>query len=58
LSILFSALVRAWSVTVGGSDAALRLFGFIVGLLMLGAVWLNGWFFARSAPLIASAFWR
>ena len=51
--ILFPALVRAWSVTVGGSDAALRLFGFIVGLLMLGAVWLNGWFFARSAPLIA-----
>ena len=51
--ILFPSLIRAWSVTVGDSDAALRLFGFIVGLLMLGAVWLNGWFFARSAPLIA-----
>jgi hypothetical protein len=51
--ILFPALIRAWSFTVGGSDAALRLFGVIVGLLMLGAVWLNGWFFDRSAPLIA-----
>ena len=51
--ILFPALLRAWSFTVGGSDAALRVFGFIVGLLMLGAVWSNGWFFDRSAPLIA-----
>ena len=51
--ILFPALLRAWSFTVGGRDAALRVFGFIVGLLMLGAVWSNGWFFDRSAPLIA-----
>ena len=50
--ILFPALIRAWSVTVGGSDAALRVFGFIIGLLMLGAVWFNGWLFHRSAPLI------
>jgi len=41
--ILFPALLRAWSFTVGGSDAALRVFGFIVGLLMLGAVWSNAW---------------
>ena len=51
--ILFPALIRAWSFKVGGSDAALRLFGIIVGLLILGAVWLNGWFFNRSVPLIA-----
>jgi len=51
--ILFPALIREWSFTVGGSDAALRLFGVIMGLLTLGAVWLNGWFFHRSAPLIA-----
>jgi Dolichyl-phosphate-mannose-protein mannosyltransferase len=51
--ILFPALIRTWSFTVGGSDAALRLFGVMVGLLMLGAVWLNGWFFNRSVPLIA-----
>ena len=35
------------------SDPALRLMGFIVGLLLLGAVWLNGWFFHRSTPLVA-----
>ena len=50
---LFPALLHAWSFTLGGSDAALRVFGFIGGLLMLGAVWLTGWFFDRSAPLIA-----
>ena len=50
--ILFPALIRAWSFTFGGTDAALRVFGFIVGLLMLGAVWSNGWLFDRSAPLI------
>ena len=51
--ILFPTLLRAWFFTVGSSDAALRVFGFIVGLLMLGAVWLNGWFFHHSAPLVA-----
>jgi hypothetical protein len=51
--ILFPALVRAWSFSLGSSDEALRLFGFVVGASMLGAVWLNGWFFHRSAPLIA-----
>jgi hypothetical protein len=45
--ILFPALLRAWSFSLGGSDTALRLFGFIVGVSMLGAVWLNGWFFHR-----------
>ena len=51
--ILFPALLRVWSFIVGGSDVALREFGFIVGLLALGALWLNSWFFHRSAPLIA-----
>jgi hypothetical protein len=51
--ILFPALLRTWSFIVGSCDDALRVFGLIVGLLMLGAVWLNGWFFHRSAPLVA-----
>jgi hypothetical protein len=51
--ILFPALLRTWSFTVGGNDGALRGFGFLVGLLVLGAVWLNGWWFHRSVPLIA-----
>ena len=49
----FRRCVRAWCFIIGGSDAALRLFGFIIGLLMLGAVWLNGWLFHRSTPLVA-----
>ena len=53
--ILFPALLRAWSFSLGGSDTALRLFGFIVGVSMLGAVWLNGWFLHRSVPLISLA---
>jgi hypothetical protein len=51
--ILFPALLRVWSFTVGDSDAVFRLLGFIVGLLMLGVVWLNGWSFHRSVPLVA-----
>jgi hypothetical protein len=51
--ILFPALIRAWHFLAGGSDAALRSFGFIIGLLILGAVWLNGWFFHRSTPVVA-----
>jgi hypothetical protein len=51
--ILFPALLRGWSFIIGRSDAALRVFGFIIGLLMLSAVWLNGWLFHRSVPIIA-----
>jgi Dolichyl-phosphate-mannose-protein mannosyltransferase len=51
--VLFPALTRFWSFIVSGNDVALRVFGFIIGLLILGAVWLNGWFFHRSAPLVA-----
>lgn len=51
--ILSLALLRGWSFIVGSSDAALRVFGFIIGLLMLSAVWLNGWLFHRSVPIVA-----
>ena len=51
--ILFPALIRVWSFTVGESDTALRVFGFVVGLLILAAVWLNGWSFHHSAPVVA-----
>lgn len=51
--ILFPALLRVWSFAFAGTDTALRLLGFLVGLLMLGAVWLNSWFFYRSVPLVA-----
>jgi hypothetical protein len=51
--ILFPALLRVWSFAFAGTDIALRLLGFLIGLLMLGAVWLNSWFFYRSVPLVA-----
>jgi hypothetical protein len=51
--IVFPGLLRVWSFTVGHSDTAFRLLGSVVGVSMLGAVWLNGWFFTRSAPLVA-----
>src|SRR5262245_47955415 len=51
--ILFPALLRSWSLGFGGADPALRIMGFFVGLLLLGAIWLNGWFFHRSPPLVA-----
>jgi hypothetical protein len=51
--ILFPALLRTWFLVAGGAGPALRVMGFIVGLFVLGAVWLNGWFFHRSPPLVA-----
>jgi hypothetical protein len=51
--ILFPVLLRGWSFIVGSSDAALRVFGFIIGLSLLSAVWLSGWLFYRSVPIIA-----
>src|SRR5213596_901783 len=35
--ILFPALLRTWSFIVDSSDGALRVVGFTVGLVMLGA---------------------
>lgn len=51
--ILFPALIRVCSFMVGEGDTALRVFGFVVGLLILGGVWLNGWSFHYSAPVVA-----
>src|SRR5262245_27084322 len=40
--ILFPALVRTWSALgLGASDFHLRLLGFVIGLGVLGALWLN-----------------
>lgn len=52
--MLFPLTVRAWTVAFGDSDTALRLFGLLVGLAILGALWLN----ARAAgtvPLVSVA---
>lgn len=52
--MLFPMTIRAWVAMTGGSDFALRLMGMIVGLAILGALWLN----ARRAgtvPLVSVA---
>lgn len=52
--LAFPVIVRLWSAAGwGATDAGLRACGFLVGLLLIGAVWLNGWWLNRSAPLIA-----
>lgn len=52
--MLFPLTVRAWVTATGGSDLALRLMGMIVGIAILGALWLN----ARATgtvPLVSVA---
>jgi predicted membrane-bound mannosyltransferase len=52
--LFFPAAIRFWSVTgLGGTDFGLRIYGLIVGLLLLGASWFNAWTLTRSVPLIS-----
>ena len=52
--LFFPTALRFWSALgPGGTDFGLRLFGFLAGLLLLGAVWFNGWALTRSVPLIS-----
>src|SRR5271155_4211419 len=48
---LFPAAVRIWSaIGLGASDTALRGLGFLMGLSLLGAIWLNARILHRSLP--------
>ncbi len=52
--LIFPAAIRAWSALgLGNTDFALRVYGFIVGVLILGALWLNSRVMTRSIPLIS-----
>lgn len=52
--LFFPAAIRFWSaIGLGGTDVGLRIYGLIAGLLLLGAVWFNGWTLTRSVPLIS-----
>ena len=52
--LLLTLLLRAWSaINLGGSDLALRGFGLLVGLLVLGAVWWNAWRLSSAPPLLS-----
>jgi hypothetical protein len=51
---LLPLLVHGWdAIGLGGSDPALRVFGLLVGLAILGALWWNAWQFAASPPLVS-----
>ena len=52
--LLFPALMRGWSAMgFGGTDYGLRVCGFLIGAMLLGAVWLNGRVLTRTAPLVS-----
>jgi hypothetical protein len=52
--LFFPTAIRFWSdIGLGGTDFGLRLYGLIIGLLLLGAVWFNAWTLTRSVPLIS-----
>ena len=51
----FFFLVRAWAAAFGGSDFSLRLFGLLVGLGLLAAIWWAVRSAAGTVPLLALA---
>lgn len=52
--LLLTLLLRAWNaIGLGGSDLALRVFGLLVGLAVLAALWWNARQFSASPPLIS-----
>src|ERR1051325_3009789 len=53
---LFLGILRGWSALgLGRSDFGLRLLGFVIGLSLLAALWLNARLFGLSRPTVALA---
>src|SRR6185295_300864 len=52
---LVALLVRGWGAIGGEGDSGLRMFGFVVGLAFLGALWLACRSFRCPAPLYSLA---
>ena len=53
--LLLPAVLHAYSWIAGGSDPALRVFGAVVGVSIIAALWLNMGFFRRGVPLLGLA---
>jgi hypothetical protein len=52
--LFFPALVRVWSTLgLGGSDLGLRILGFLIGLGLLGGIWLNARLMRFGLPFIS-----
>ena len=50
--ILFASVIRIWSGTFGGTDVALRVMGFAIGMFLLGSLWLAGRLMWRGTPVL------
>jgi len=51
---LFFAVLRGWHfLGWGASDENLRYLGFVIGLGVLGAIWVAGWVIKKSPPIWA-----
>jgi hypothetical protein len=52
--VVFFALVHGWSALgLGASDFTLRLLGCLIGLGVLGGIWLNAWLMGIRWPFIS-----
>ena len=52
--LLLTLLLRGWTaIGLGGNDLGLRVFGFLVGMAVLAALWWNAWTFSKSPPLFS-----
>ncbi len=51
----FFLFVRGCAKVAGDSDTAWRVLGALVGLSIVGALWLNMWILRRSVPLLSLA---
>jgi hypothetical protein len=49
---LFPFIIRIYTILFGSSDTVLRLFGFCVGGLLVGAFWINSRLFRSGIPLV------
>jgi len=49
---LFPFIVRIYTTLFGSSDTVLRVFGFCVGCLLMGAFWINSRLFRSGVPLV------
>ena len=53
--MLMTVVLRGWMAIVGEGDRELRILGFVVGILFLGALWLAARMLGGRAPLVAMA---
>ncbi len=53
--LLLPALVHGYGWLAGDSDTALRVFGLLVGIAIVAALWWNLWALRRGPPLISLA---